>query len=52
VLPRLGVYEDLWKYDLRTLEKDLSAHLVFGTTTVAAFSLMSRKEVDLWHTSA
>jgi hypothetical protein len=52
VLPRLGVYEDLWKYDLRTLEKDLSAHLVFGTTTVAAFSLMSRKEVDLWHASA
>ena len=42
VLPRLGVYEDIWTYDLETLEKDLSAHLVFGATTAAAYSLLSR----------
>ena len=38
VLPRLGVYQPIWKYDLETLEKDLSAHLVFGTATAAAFA--------------
>jgi hypothetical protein len=37
VLPRLGVYKDIWKYDLETLEQDLSAHLVFGTATAAVF---------------
>jgi hypothetical protein len=42
VLPRLGVYREIWKYDLETLEKDLSAHLVFGTATAAAFSQLAR----------
>jgi hypothetical protein len=42
VLPLLGVYEPIWKYDLETLAKDLSAHLVFGTSTAAAFLLLSR----------
>ena len=42
VLPRLGVYEDIWNYDLDTLEKDLSAHLVFGVATAAAFALLAR----------
>jgi len=46
VLPQLGVYEQIWKYDLKTLWNDLSAHLVFGTTTAAAFSLLSHREVD------
>jgi hypothetical protein len=32
-LPLAGVYEPIWKYDAATLAKDLSAHLVFGTTT-------------------
>jgi hypothetical protein len=41
VLPRLGVYEDIWKYDRQTLAKDLSAHLVFGAATAAAYSLLS-----------
>jgi hypothetical protein len=45
VLPQFGVYEPIWKYDLETLEKDLSAHLVFGTTTAAAFALLTHKEV-------
>lgn len=40
VLPLLGVYEPIWKYDLRTLGKDLEAHLVFGTVTAAAFSVL------------
>jgi uncharacterized membrane protein YagU involved in acid resistance len=46
VLPRLGVYRPIWKYDLETLGKDLSAHLVFGTATAAAFSLLTHMEVD------
>jgi len=41
VLPQLGVYQPIWKYDLETLAKDLSAHLVFGTATAAAFSVLS-----------
>jgi hypothetical protein len=45
VLPLLGVYEPIWKYDLRTLGKDLSAHLVFGTATAAAFSVLTHLEV-------
>jgi hypothetical protein len=44
VLPLLGVYEPIWKYDLRTLGKDLSAHLVFGTATAAAFCVLAWKE--------
>jgi hypothetical protein len=43
VLPRFGVYEEIWKYDLETLEKDLTAHLVFGTATAAAFALLTRE---------
>lgn len=37
VFPLLGVYEPIWKYDLKTLWKDLSGHLVFGAATAAAF---------------
>jgi hypothetical protein len=44
VLPLFGVYRPIWKYDLETLWKDLSAHLVFGTATAAAFSLLTRLE--------
>jgi hypothetical protein len=44
VLPLLGVYQPIWKYDLETLGKDLSAHLVFGTTTAAAFRLLPHGE--------
>jgi hypothetical protein len=46
VLPRLGVYEPIWKYDLETLEKDLSAHLVFGAATAATCWLLAASEVD------
>ena len=41
VLPLLGVYKPIWKYDFETLRNDLSAHLVFGTTTAATFSLLA-----------
>ena len=44
VLPQLGVYKPIWKYDLKTLAKDLSAHLVFGVATAAAFRVLARKE--------
>ena len=40
VLPLLGVYEPIWKYDPETLRKDLSAHLVFGTATATAFRIL------------
>ncbi|WP_028063977.1 hypothetical protein [Solirubrobacter soli] len=39
-LPLLGVYKPIWKYDLTTLAKDLSAHLVYGTATAAAFRVL------------
>jgi hypothetical protein len=41
VLPPLGVYKPIWKYDLETLRKDLNAHLVFGTATATAFSFFA-----------
>jgi hypothetical protein len=40
VLPQLGIYEPIWEYDLETLRKDLSAHVVFATATAAAFRLL------------
>ena len=46
VLPRLGVYEEIWRYDRQTLEKDLSAHLVFGIATAAAFSGLAHVEMS------
>ena len=42
VLPALGVYKPIWRYSVATLGKDLSAHLVFGTATAAAFQLLGR----------
>jgi hypothetical protein len=38
------VYKPIWEYDTKTLGKDLSAHLVFGVATAAAFrALTSRR---------
>jgi hypothetical protein len=42
VLPLAKLYEPIWKYDAKTLADDPSAHLVYGTTTAAAYSLPSR----------
>ena len=42
VLPAAKLYEPIWKYDVKTLAKDLSAHLVYGLATAAGFRLLSR----------
>ena len=41
VLPLVGVYEPIWRYDARTLADDLTAHLVYGAATCAAFLVLS-----------
>jgi hypothetical protein len=43
VLPAAGLYKPIWEYDRTTLAKDLSAHLLFGTTTGAVFRAVSPK---------
>jgi hypothetical protein len=42
LLPLLGVYQPIWKYDAVTLGKDLSAHLVYGGVTSAALAALTR----------
>jgi hypothetical protein len=42
ILPLAGIYEPIWRYDLTTLAKDLSAHLVFGTTADGALRVLLR----------
>ncbi|MGO9488689.1 MAG: DUF1440 domain-containing protein [Solirubrobacteraceae bacterium] len=45
VLPLAKLYKPIWEYDAETLAKDLSAHLVYGLVTAAAFKrLASRTE--------
>ncbi|MDQ1393753.1 MAG: hypothetical protein QOF30_2730 [Acidimicrobiaceae bacterium] len=41
VLPLAKLYEPIWNYDGKTLAKDWSGHLAYGTTTAAAFRLLS-----------
>lgn len=41
ILPLAGVYKPIWAYDAKTLLKDWSAHLAYGTMTAAAFALMT-----------
>jgi hypothetical protein len=41
VLPAAGLYKPIWEYDRKTLAKDLSAHLLYGTTTAAVDRLLS-----------
>jgi uncharacterized membrane protein YagU involved in acid resistance len=43
VLPAMKLYEPIWKYDLKTLANDLSAHLVYGLATAAGFEALSRR---------
>ena len=42
VLPAAMLYKPIWDYDVKTLAKDLSAHLVYGVTTATALRLLSR----------
>lgn len=44
VLPRFGVYQPIWEYDGDVLWRDLSAHLVYGVVTAAAFRALSRAD--------
>jgi hypothetical protein len=41
VLPVAKLYKPIWGYDLATLGKDLSAHLVYGLSTAVASKLVS-----------
>ena len=41
VLPKLGVYKPITEYDPRTLWKDFSAHLVFGSAVGATSLVLS-----------
>jgi hypothetical protein len=41
VLPAAGLYQPIWRYDRRTLWRDLSAHLVYGLTTAAVFGRLT-----------
>jgi hypothetical protein len=43
VLPLVGVYQPIWKYGVHTLTDDLSAHLIYGAATSAAFAALSRR---------
>ena len=38
VLPLAGVYKPIWQYDVKTLAKDLTAHLVYGATLGLSFA--------------
>jgi hypothetical protein len=45
VLVPAHLYKPIWKYDVKTLWGDLSAHLVYGSTTATAFrALAASKE--------
>ena len=41
-LPLMGLYKPMWRYDLSTLGKDLSAHLVYGLGTALTFFAIAR----------
>ncbi len=41
-----ALYFSLWRYDAATLERDLSAHLVFGISTAKAFALTRDLSAD------
>lgn len=45
-LGAIGVYEPIWKYDVETLAKDLSAHLVFGLATGTTYRLLAGRPAD------
>jgi len=46
VLPAAKLYEPIWKYDVKTLGEDLSAHLVYGLVTAAAWRLVVSSGTD------
>jgi hypothetical protein len=46
VLPIAGFYKPIWSYDPKTLWQDLSAHLAYGSATVAAYWIIDRYSPD------
>jgi hypothetical protein len=42
VLPAAGLYQPIWKYDVKTLADDLSAHLAYGTGTGVTYWLLTK----------
>ena len=42
ILPLVKVYKPIWQYDSRILEKDLSAHVAFGSMTALTFAVLTR----------
>jgi hypothetical protein len=42
LMPLAKLYKPIWEYDSRTLAKDLSAHVVYGAATGAAFGVLAR----------
>jgi hypothetical protein len=43
VLPAAMLYEPIWKYDSKTLARDLSAHLVYGLGTAGTLRLLGTR---------
>lgn len=43
LLPLAKLYRPIWEYDVKTLAKDLTGHLVFGLGTAAAFRALSAR---------
>jgi hypothetical protein len=41
VLPAAKLYKPIWKYDAKTLGRDLSAHVVYGMTTASVFRVLA-----------
>jgi len=42
LMPLAKLYKPIWEYDLNTLAKDLSAHMVYGAATGATFAALTR----------
>ena len=42
LMPLAKLYKPMWEYDAKTLGKDLSAHVVYGAATGAAFASLVR----------
>lgn len=42
VLGLAKLYKPIWEYDIKTLGKDVSGHLVFGLATATAFRALGR----------
>jgi hypothetical protein len=42
MLPAMGIYKPIWKYDAKTLWQDFGAHLTYGSTTTVVYAMLSR----------